>query len=189
MWHSPRLLRQQVVLSRMGMSAVGESRGLKRPLDDAASVAQECGPSPEAAAGAGACSYYAPSRRRTGASSDGDRHARRPMEMRCRCPWTCFIARSSFTSGSEIGWCTAAASTVPQLNASLVISSLDCCGPDFGHSARAPCRARLGSDACQALYSTNRRVRTCVHVSETWYLVSVSRRVLLCRGHCQVHIV
>ena len=64
----------------MGMSAVGESRGLKRPLDDAASVAQECGPSPEAAAGAGACSYCSESkedwcvfgRRPTCSTTDGD---------------------------------------------------------------------------------------------------------------------
>ena len=44
------------------MSAVSLSRGLKRPLDDAASVARDCGQSPEAAAGAGACSYCSESK-------------------------------------------------------------------------------------------------------------------------------
>ena len=73
-----------------------------------------------------------------------------------------------------------------------------CCGygsygpasrASFCHSARAPCRACRASDAWPMLFPPRGRVRMCVIVSETLYLVSASTRGLLGPGGADCHAV
>ena len=59
----------------------------------------------------------------------------------------------------------------------------------FCHSARAPCRACRASDAWPVRSPTQGRVRTCVSVSETLYLVSATLRSLLGPHHAHFHAV